>query len=416
MTQDRRRRSSRLGARAGLVVALAIVLAACSSGGGPILARPVAARPTIAPPTAAPSAAHDPVPVVLPRDDGPHDRLTEWWYYTGHLRAAGGARYGFEFVIFRAERGRFPTSWVSHLAITDETGDRFLYSQRLEVGAQADRSPLGPDGAPTGFDLALGPGGFAGTPVGSATPDGSPPLDAPWAMAGSDGHDHLQARMTSAEAALAGAPAGVGLDLDLTATKAPALHGDDGLIDFGPAGGSYYYSRTAMDATGSLTVDGRTLAVEGSAWFDHQWGDFISVGGGGWDWFAVNLDDGTDLTLSLVREADGTYPLIYGTVVAPDGTVRHLERDAFSVAVTDRWTSPATGAIYPAGWTVRIPGDDLTITLRPTVAAQELDTRATTGVVYWEGSQDVQATRGQVSLGGEGYVELTGYAASIGGS
>jgi len=110
-----------------------------------------------------------------------------------------------------------------------------------------------------------------------------------------------------------------------------------------------------------------------------------------------------------VRDADGTYPLVYGTVVARDGSVRHLERDAFTVDATATWSSPATGADYPAAWTVRIPGEDLTITLRPTVAAQELDTRATTGVVYWEGSQRVTARRGDVSLGGQAYVELTGY-------
>src|SRR6476620_5296558 len=137
-----------------------------------------------------------------------------------------------------------------------------------------------------------------------------------------------------------------------------------------------------MTAHGSLTLDGATLKVDGAAWFDHQWGDFIAVGGGGWDWFAVNLADGTDLTVSLVRDADGSYPLVYGTVVAPDGSVRHLDRDAFSVDVTDRWTSPTTGADYPAGWILRIPGDDLVIDLHPTVANQELDTRATTGVVY----------------------------------
>ena len=152
-----------------------------------------------------------------------------------------------------------------------------------------------------------------------------------------------------------------------------------------------------MTASGSLTLDGRTLTVDGNAWFDHQWGDFISVGGGGWDWFAVNLDDGTDLTLSLVRDADGTYPLVYGTVVAKDGSFRHLDRDAFTVEVTDHWTSPTTGAVYPAGWTLKIPGEDLTIGLRPTVAAQELDTRPTTGVVYWEGSQVVTATRARPS-------------------
>jgi predicted secreted hydrolase len=397
---------------------LGFLVGACSTGGGPILSVPTTAPPSVAPPTLAPSAVHDPLPVILPRDDGPHDRLTEWWYYTGHLRAAGGARFGFEFVVFRAERGRFPTSWVSHLAITDETGDRFLYSQRLEVGAQVDRSPHGPDGAPTGFDLALVEAApTPGAPAATPKPPGSATAPGPaWAMDGSGGRDHLNAQLTSSEAALAGSPAGLGLDLHMTATKPPALHGADGWIDFGPAGSSYYYSRTAMSATGSLTVDGVARAVEGSAWFDHQWGDFISVGGGGWDWFALNLDDGTDLTLSLVREADGSYPLIYGTMVAPDGTVRHLDRDAFSVEVTDRWRSPTTGADYPAGWTVRIPGDDLTISLKPTVAGQELDTRATTGVVYWEGSQRVHATRHGVSLGGEGYVELTGYAASGGGS
>ena len=310
-----RRNGTRLRrAPAWAALAVAMVVAACSGGGGgPILANPTAAPASIAPPSPVASAAHDPVPLSLPRDDGPHDRLTEWWYYTGHLRAAGGQRFGFEFVVFRAERGRFPTSWVSHLAITDETGDRFLYGQRLIVGPGVDRSPLGPDGTPTGFDLSLdpaGPGGADPTVPSSAGPatSGLPAAADAWAMAGSAGHDRLHARMTAAEAAHAGSTGGLALDLALTATKPPALHGGAGWIDFGPAGGSYYYSRTAMDATGSVTLDGRTLTVEGSAWFDHQWGDFISVGGGGWDWYALNLDDGTDLTLSLVREADGSYP------------------------------------------------------------------------------------------------------------
>ncbi|MDQ2964386.1 MAG: carotenoid 1,2-hydratase, partial [Chloroflexota bacterium] len=154
---------------------------------------------------------------------------------------------------------------------------------------------------------------------------------------------------------------------------------------------------------------GAAVDVTGTAWFDHQWGDFIAVGGGGWDWFAVNLDDGMDLTLSLVRDRDGSYPLVYGTIVDPDGTVRHLPREAFSVEVTRRWQSPATGADYPAGWRVALPGEDLIIDLAPTVADQELDTRSTTGVVYWEGSQVVSATRDGQPLGGEAYVELTGY-------
>ncbi len=384
-----------------MAVALAVSVAGCS-GGAPILANPPAAELSPAPATRTPAPASDPQPVSVPRDDAPHDRLTEWWYYTGHLLAADGRRFGFEYVIFRAERGAFPTSWVSHFAVTDETNQRFLYSQRLEVGPGVDRSPAG-TGAATGFSLAI---------VG---PDPSRPetaLRAPWTMSGSDGTDQLRAKLSSDEAAQAGVPGGLGLELRLRSTKQAVLHDRDGWIDFGPAGGSYYYSRTAMTATGSLTVDGVEAPVEGTAWFDHQWGDFISVGGGGWDWFAVNLDDGTDLTLSLVRDADGSYPLIYGTMVAPDGSVEHLDRDAFTVTSAARWTSPTTGAGYPAGWSIELPTERLTIDLTPTVAAQELDTRATTGVVYWEGSQTVRATRDGNPLGGEAYVELTGYAPS----
>lgn len=386
---------------AGVTLAVA-TLAGCT-GGGPILAAPTPAQPSPPVATQPPVAIADPLPVVLPRDDGPHERLTEWWYYTGHLRAANGDRYGFEYVFFRAERGAFPTSWVSHLAITDEGGDRFLYGQRLEVGPQVDRSPRDADGQPAGFDHAL-----SGADPSVAATQGRPV----WSMVGSDGTDRLAATFADDEATAAGSPDGLGLDLELQAVKTPTLHDRDGWIDFGAAGGSYYYSRTAMTATGTLAIDGVALDVEGSAWFDHQWGDFISIGGGGWDWFAVNLDDGTDLTLSLVRDADGSYPLVYGTLVAPDGTVRHLDRDAFTLTVTDHWRSPTTGAVYPAGWTVELPGEQLVVRLAPTVAGQELDTRATTGVIYWEGSQVVSGTRAGRPIGGEAYVELTGYGAA----
>jgi putative drug exporter of the RND superfamily len=374
-----------------LVIAAGPLLAGCAT---PILANAPAPHPAPPAATAAASSPVDPQPVVLPRDDSPHDRLTEWWYYTGHLRTADGHRYGFEDVIFRAERGAFPVTWASHLAITDETGNRFLYAQRTEFGPQVDVRPIanGP-----GFAFAIGgPGG--------------------WRMSGDDGTDRLAAAFASDEATAAGAPAGVGLEIDLRSMKPAALHLGNGWIDFGAGGSSYYYSRTRMTATGTLILDGAPAAVEGSAWFDHQWGDFIAVGGGGWDWFAINLDDGTDLTLSLVRDGDGSYPLVYGTLVRPDGSTQSLPRDAFTVDVTKRWTSPATGADYPAGWTVTVPGERLVIQLAPTVAGQELDTRATTGVVYWEGSQEVTAVRDGRPLGGEAYVELTGYARSRTGS
>ena len=381
-----------LAALAALAVVAGPVLAGCAVAARPILANPAAPHP--APPalTPAPSMPSDPQLVILPADDKPHQRLTEWWYYTGHLKSDDGRRFGFEFVIFRAERGAFPVTWASHLAITDEGGNAFHYAQRTEIGPQVDVGAANP----AQFDLAIAEG--AGTP--------------PWSIVGGNGMDRVEAGLSPGEAATAGSAGGLGLQLTLTATKAPALHNTIGWIDFGGGGSSYYYSRTAMDARGTLAIGGTKLDVTGSAWFDHQWGDFITVGGGGWDWFAINLADRTDLTLSLVRNGDGSYPLVYGTLVGADGTTRHLPREAFTVDVTNHWTSPATRADYPAGWRVSIPGEGLVIDLTPTVSAQELDTRATTGVVYWEGSQRVAATRDGRPLGGEAYVELTGYAAA----
>jgi predicted secreted hydrolase len=293
-------------------------------------------------------------------------------------------------VMFRAERGSFPVSWASHVALTDERGGRFLYDQRSEIGPQVDLD--------AGRALK---NGYIFNIRGSD--DHGAPSDAePWKMLGGFGRDIFEASTDDFKFTLI-------VDDDRDAI---VLHDEDGWIDFGPAGGSYYYSRPRMTASGDLTIDGEVLPVEGTAWFDHQWGDFIAVGGGGWDWFAVNLDDGTDLTVSLVRAADGSYPLVYGTLVRPDGSYEHLPRDAFSVTPNGSWTSERTGAVYPSGWTISVPAEELTINLTPTVADQELDTRATTGVVYWEGSQEVVAARAGQPLSGEAYVELTGYAAT----
>jgi predicted secreted hydrolase len=336
----------------------------------------------------------DPRPLAFPRDDAPHERLTEWWYYTGHLRAAGGRRFGFEFVVFRAERGAFPVAWASHLAISDEDGGRFLYDQRSQVGPAVDASRPG-----EGFDLAIS---------GDIVP-GVPATTEPWRMRGALGEDEL---LAPGARSVAATPFGLRLELDPLGHP-PVLHDHDGFVDFGPAGGSYYYSRTRMSAAGRIELGDERFAVQGTAWFDHQWGDFISVGGGGWDWFAVNLDDGTDVTLSLVRAADGSYPLVYGTLVTPTRAVRHLPRQTIEVEVTGAWTSPHTGATWPSGWLVDLAGEGLRIRLRPTLVDQELDTRATTGVVYWEGSQVVTAERAGVALGGEAYVELTGYGPGI---
>jgi predicted secreted hydrolase len=341
------------------LLALALVLAGCA---GPILAVPPAPHPTTPPAPSEAARPPDPQPILLPRDDAPHDRLTEWWYYTGHLHDDAGRRFGFEYVIFRAERGGLPVSWASHLALTDETEGAFRFAQRTEIGPQVDASE------PEQFDLRLGRN------VGP----GSQPASS-WSMEGGDGSDHLSAIGTADPASPGKGEFGIALDVGATGTV--MYHDVDGWIDFGPGGGSYYYSRPSMSADGLVTVDGEQVRVTGQAWFDHQWGDFIAVGGGGWDWFAVSLADDTGLTLSLVRNADGSYPLVYGTIARPDGRTSNLPREAFTVQVTDHWTSPTTGATYPSGWRISIPGEGLTIDLEPTVPNQELDTRASTGRV-----------------------------------
>lgn len=380
--------------RVATLAVLVALLGGC--GGSPFLANPPLEFPapaTVSPPSPRPS---DPIPVAIPRDDGPHDRLTEWWYYTGHLRTSDGRRFGFEAVVFRAERSSVPVAWASHLALTDEQNNRFFYAQRSEIGPQVDRSPIGDDGAPTGFDLQVG--GLSPTLVAA----GAPPLAAPWRLAGSRGDDAIEAGLTPEEATAAGAS--FALDLDMQAAKPATLHDGDGFVDFGPAGTSYYYSRTRLDARGTVQLDGQTLQVEGIAWFDHQWGDFVSVGGGGWDWFAVSLDSGRELTLSVVRDAAGTVVLQYGTLVGEAGEATRLDAGDFIVESLDTWTSQRTGRTWPSGWVVNVGA--LQLDLEPTVLDQELDTRATTGVVYWEGSQKVTTSDG---VGAEAYVELTRY-------
>jgi putative drug exporter of the RND superfamily len=382
---------------AALALVAVVLLAACTPEGR-LLGVDPPPRPSPPPPAATPQRPPDPQPISLPRDEAPHDRLTEWWYYTGHLEAEDGRSFGFEFVIFRAERGAFPVTWAAHLALTDESGGRFVYDQRSEIGPQVDRGGLA--GADGGFDLAISGGDPLSRIIGLGDVAQPASDGVPWRMSGLLGEDRLLAQTEE-----------FGMDLALfTLHDEPVLHDEDGWVDFGAAGGSYYYSWTRMSATGTLTYGGERLAVEGISWFDHQWGDFIAVGGGGWDWFAVNLDDGTDLTISMVRAADGTFPLIYGTLVEPDGSYRRVAADEVVIEVLGEWTSPRTSTTYPAGWRIELLAEGLSMTLTPTVADQELDTRPTTGVIYWEGSQTVEAERDGLPLGGRAYVELTGYS------
>lgn len=319
-------------------------------------------------PVGTPSASDAPIPVVFPRDEAPHQAATEWWYYTGHLFTEDDRRYGFEQVVFKVTVGGI-TGFLSHFAITDNARGRFAYDER-------SANPLGVSKPGPGFDLTLGD----------------------WSMRGVNGLDHLAATLP-----------GYATSLTLTADKPAVLHGGDGFIVYAPGIASYYYSRTRMGVEGTLTVDGAELAVTGSAWMDHQWGDFGQLLEGGWDWFAVNLDDGTDVMLYVLRDAENTPVLHGGTVVEPDGMVRDLEDREIDVTATATWTSPDTGTVYPAAWDVRLPRFGYELALTPAMPQQELDTRRTTRVVYWEGEVTVEGTADGQSIAGLGYVELTGY-------
>ncbi len=315
------------------------------------------------PPNATPAA---PPPVNLPADESPHDGLTEWWYYTGHLRADDGARYGFESVIFQSRRSDFPPVYSAHVAITDHARQKFTYDQKIGTARVAS----GP-----GFDLAL----------------------EDWSWRGSEGRDSV-----------AGSVPGYRFALDLIATKPPALH-EGGYIDYGPAGSTYYYSRTRMAITGTLEDNGVRKTVAGEAWFDHQWGNFFTVSTGGWDWFSAHLDDGSDFTVYLIRSEGQQIVGSLGTYVEADGRATNIPFSEIKVEVLGTWTSPRTGVTYPSGWRVALPERGLVLTWTPVIPDQELDTRRTTANIYWEGAVAITGTRNGAPIGGEGYVELTGY-------
>lgn len=354
-----------------LLALLAFVVAGCAAPGTIANAGQLPAAPPR--PTAAPLP-----PVQFPQDEAPHRDLTEWWYYTGHLHgtdAQGHAHtYGFELTFFQNLRGTFPPYYAAHFAISDLTRGQFHYDQRVALGSLA---ALPPPGSTNGFDLTAGG----------------------WRMAGLGGHDHLSASMD-----------GYAFDLALTAQKPPVLHGGNGIITYGLAGFSYYYSRPLIAITGTLTDHGALVAVTGTAWMDHQWGNFLSLAGAGWDWYSIQLDNNTEYMLYIIRDSQKRPLSTVGTSVAPDGSAAEIPASTIAIQPTGSWTSPVTGGVYPSGWTVHITTQQLDLTLTPALRDQELVTAASTGVAYWEGAVTISGTVAGHAVAGEGYVELTGYA------
>ncbi len=304
------------------------------------------------------------------------DAKSEWWYYTGHLATASGRSYGFELTFFRALLPDGEDLDASHFALTDVTGGRFLYDEKLHRP-------------------------FPGI-AGADARDLRVYLES-WEVRREKENHILAANMPGAAIALA-----------LSPRKPAALNGRDGISRKGPRPDEYshYVTIPLLAARGTLRIGGREEEVEGTAWFDHEWGP----GGlpeklAGWDWFAIQLSDGTELMLYRLRQTDGSdSPFSSGTFFASDGTARPLGGSDFRVEAAGRWVSPATGAVYPSGWKLRVPSLALELSVAPSVKNQELVTRKSTRVTYWEGACSVAGTRGGRPVEGKSYVELTGYA------
>jgi predicted secreted hydrolase len=210
---------------------------------------------------------------------------------------------------------------------------------------------------------------------------------------------------------------GVKLTLRLTSLKPPVLHGQNGLSQKAEGEGraSYYYSLTRMAAEGELSINGKTEKVRGLTWMDHEFGsNQLADEQVGWDWFSIQLDNQSEVMLYLMRRKDGSVdPHSSGTLVRTDGTTRHLNLDDYSVEVLARWKSAKSGANYPMKWKVTIPSEQIELAISPAFQDQELVTKRSTRVTYWEGAVKIAGSVRNTPINGAGYVEMTGYAGKL---
>jgi len=331
------------------------------------------------------ASATAPRDFVFPADHLAHPAFrSEWWYFTGNLFDAAGRHFGFELTLFRialapappARESAFATSqiWLGNLAVTDTARRRFAASERLSRGAA----------------------GLAGAAL---RPDGGVLIRLEdWSI-----------EIVNETARLTAGSDDFGIDLELEGLDRFVPQGDRGLDAKGPEPGnaSYYFSAPRLAASGTVTAADGPVAVTGSAWMDREWStSALSPDIEGWDWFALQLDDGRDLMFYRLRsEGGGTSPFSGGSISRAAGAVTTLNADQVTLAVTREWTSPTTGIRYPVGWRLTIPDADLELGIRPRIDAQELDLT----VRYWEGAVSVSGRDGSGPVTGVGYLELAGY-------
>lgn len=340
---------------------------------------------------AAPASPAAPAPIVLPRDFGAHpETRIEWWYATGALDVPGSADpFGFQITFFRSRTGvaaDHPSAFAArqlifaHAALTDPLARRLRHDQRI---------------ARAGFGIARASEGDTDLKLHDWT------LRREVTPAG---HDYV---------AVVDAPAqGFAFDLRLSATQPVLAQGEAGYSRKGPqpAQASMYLSEPQLAVRGALVLDGRALAVTGRAWLDHEWSDsLLDAEAVGWDWIGMNLDDGGALMAFRLRRRDGSALWAGGSHRSASGALRVFGADEVAFTPLRVWSSPATQARYPVEWQVDTPVGRFAVRAR--LEAQELDSRASTGAVYWEGLADLFDERGRRV--GRGYLEMTGYAAPL---
>ena len=347
------------------------------------------------------AAGSDPVRrgrgLQFPRDHGAHlGAAIEWWYQTGELQADGSARYGFQLTFFRSRTGlaealdsRFAPRHLlfAHAALSDLGARQHRHAQRVARWSGDPQAALA-RASLQDTDLLLGG----------------------WTLQRQDhdGSSLYRTRFGSDRAA----PQGFELQLELRATQPPLLQGDGGFSRKGPeeVQASHYLSEPQLQARGELQRDGRRIAVQGRAWLDHEWSDtLLHPEAVGWDWIGMNLDDGGALTAFRLRRADGSSLWAGGSYRSATGALQNFEPGQVRFTPGRTWTSPASGARYPLQWQVDTPAGRFEV--RALFEAQELDSRASTGTVYWEGLAEMHAA-GQRRVG-SGYLEMTGYAGRL---
>ncbi|MEP7299097.1 MAG: carotenoid 1,2-hydratase [Burkholderiales bacterium] len=321
----------------------------------------------------------------FPADAGAHPASrTEWWYVTGSLEA-GARLWGFQVTFFRSATGvtgsnasRFAATELvfAHAALSDLAQQRLLHDQRV---------------ARSGFDIANADVGDTAVALRD------------W---------RLMRAGAGYRAVVASDSAGFVLDLALEPTQPLLLQGDAGLSRKGPSPEhtSRYYSEPQLAVAGTLTQAGRPTAVTGRAWLDHEWSDaFLPPEAVGWDWIGMNLDDGSALTAFRLRRAGGTPVYAGGSLRRRGEAVRNFAPGEVEFTPLRTWQSAASQARYPVRWRVRTPAG--THEVAALLDDQELDSRGSTGAIYWEGLSDLLDDRGRRI--GRGYLEMTGYAARL---